>query len=129
MAKIGISEKEDISTKIVVDTIGIDEAIEKVDRLYNALNEVQKLMSDVFSQKAASKEANQDDDSLKITLFFEALACEKLNDKAMSDYLKCFDSEGNPLANGGLIKKREIRSIREEAKSELLREFFKSYGI
>lgn len=129
MAKVVPNKKEELSVKITVDTTELDSTVEKVERLRNALEEINGLMSDIFTLKSAPAESEQDFKSLKKALFFNALACEKLEDRTFHDYIGSFDAEGNPLVSSGLIEKREKRSIRAEAKAEVLRDFFKSNGL
>lgn len=118
------NKKEEWSVKIAVDTTELDSTVEKIERIRNALEEINGLMSDIFTLKTAPTESEQNYKSLKKALFFNALACENLENRTFSDYIGSFDAEGNPLVSSGLIEKREKRSIRAEAKSELLRDFF-----
>lgn len=81
MAKVVPNKEEKLSVKITVDTSELDCTIEKIERIRNALEEINGLMSDIFTLKSAPAESEQDFKSLKRALLFNALACEKLEDR------------------------------------------------
>lgn len=124
-----MGKKEEPSVKITVDTSELDCTIEKIERIRNALEKINGLMSEIFTLKSAPAESEQDFKSLKKALFFNVLAVENLERRTFSDYIDSFDSEGNPLVSSELIEKREKRSIRAEAKAEVLRDFLKNVGL
>ena len=124
-----MDKKEEPSVKITVDTSELDCTIEKIERIRNALEEINGLMSDIFTLKSAPSESKQDFKSLKKALFFNVLVCENLERRTFSDYIDSFDAENNPLVSSELIEKREKRRIRAHAKAEVLRDFLQYVGL
>ena len=124
-----MDKKEEPSVKITVDTSELDCTIEKIEKIHNALEEINGLMTNIFTLKSAPSESEQDFKSLKKALFFNVLACENLERRTFSDYIDSFDEEGNPLVSDELFEEREKRRIRAHAKAEVLRDFLQYVGL
>lgn len=129
MAKLVPNKKEELSVKIAVDTSELDSTVEKIERIRNALEEINGLMSDIFTLKTAPTESEQNYESLKQALFESALSCENEKEEARKEYRRCFDLDGSKSVSDDFLKDRRNALYLRIAQSDILLDFISCNGL
>lgn len=124
-----MDKKEGLSVKIAVDTSELDCTIEKIESIRNALEEINGLMSDIFTLKSAPAESEQNYESLKRALFESALSCEKAKEEARKEYRRCFALDGSQSVSDDYLKDKRNALYRRIAQSDILLDFISCNGL